>query len=663
MESPLHAFPAVWSPPLSARVGSQIYQFGMSQLPLNNTSDRPTLAGFDEWMTDGQFNSTLTAELEENPRSKTFKYLLWGYVAVFSVLFLMTFVQRADNRFRHHYRRFFLWPILSIILNVMLAFALCRNDHWRWYKRQLAQPIALRLTLERLNDTSIPGPLLLRDNQRWHETETWKEGYKWITRDVSRARALLNMLGSTSINVVVLTFSVTILAMQLFASNYSPRLVNSYMRSSANVRCLSVFIGFFAYCMTVIFFVGGEAPDEQEEDPFTPELAVNVLGLYSILFLWLLVFFMHNFLCGLHLQHILRNIVQENKRSLREANWSVEEGFCHWVMEITGWIKKSATSFKRQTIEPPRESDEIEPLDEFALGHRDIILAKRSGYICSADLHWLAHQLRKERPPLQLCVNRRIMMGTFVTEGTVLAWVRVHPDVDTSSLQAVASASDVKRVERVNKQQLHRVTRMVNRALRVSCEDRGGESISFGVREITEIAVRVMTSSVNDPHAAVSAIDRISELFKDIVRNKLHHHFVRIRGRLYVAMRSWSFEELLALCMHSLRFYCQKDLFVMERSIDMLADLGFICIRAKNGHSNTSIGSPPPSAAEFGRRLDVIQTHLDQLAADARSRYAHKGSTERRVIEEALERARDLMRDDQSRYLITRQTGMIWSLA
>jgi len=168
-----------------------------------------------------------------------------------------------------------------------------------------------------------------------------------------------------------------------------------------------------------------------------------------------------------------------------------------------------------------------------------------------------------------------------------------------------------------------------------------------------------MTSSVNDPHAAVSAIDRISELFKDIVRNKLHHHFVRIGGRLYVAMRSWSFEELLALCMHSLRFYCQKDLFVMERSIDMLADLGFICIRAKNGHSNTSIGSPPPSAAEFGRRLDVIQTHLDQLAADARSQFADKGSTERRVIEEALERARDLMRDDQSRYLIPRQSGMI----
>ncbi|CEL92777.1 unnamed protein product [Vitrella brassicaformis CCMP3155] len=55
----------------------------------------------------------------------------------------------------------------------------------------------------------------------------------------------------------------------------------------------------------------------------------------------------------------------------------------------------------------------------------------------------------------------------------------------------------------VSDEQLRRVTRMVNRALRVSAEDHGGENISFGVREITEIAVRVTTSSVNDPHAAV----------------------------------------------------------------------------------------------------------------------------------------------------------------
>ncbi|CEM34243.1 unnamed protein product [Vitrella brassicaformis CCMP3155] len=55
----------------------------------------------------------------------------------------------------------------------------------------------------------------------------------------------------------------------------------------------------------------------------------------------------------------------------------------------------------------------------------------------------------------------------------------------------------------VSDEQLRRVTRMVNRALRVSTEDHGGENISFGLREITEIAVRVTTSSVNDPHAAV----------------------------------------------------------------------------------------------------------------------------------------------------------------
>jgi len=225
------------------------------------TYPRKNLTGFNEWMNDPQFSGDLSTAMAEEARDPTMDSVVWGYVALFVILLVVTL--SSDYSYLHHYRRFFLWPLLSIILNVVLAVALCQYDHRRWYERKVGEPIAVRLTLERLNDTSLP--LLLPD------THTWKRGFKWIIRDCDRARELLSMLGSTSINVVVLTFSVTILALQLSASNYSPRLVNSYMRSSANVRCLSVFIGFFAYCMTVTFFVGGEAPGEQEEDPFTPE--------------------------------------------------------------------------------------------------------------------------------------------------------------------------------------------------------------------------------------------------------------------------------------------------------------------------------------------------------------------------------------------------------
>lgn len=128
-----------------------------------------------------------------------------------------------------------------------------------------------------------------------------------------------------------------------------------------------------------------------------------------------------SFLCGLHLQHILRQIAEENKQSLREADWSRLEDPCHWVTKIALHFRKSAKkSFKMRTVEQPRESDETEPFYEFDPGHRDAVLAKRSGYIRSADLQSLAHQLRHERPPLQLCFSGRVMVGTFITEGTVL---------------------------------------------------------------------------------------------------------------------------------------------------------------------------------------------------------------------------------------------------
>ncbi|CEM11077.1 unnamed protein product [Vitrella brassicaformis CCMP3155] len=177
MESPLYATHLQ----TCTLAGPQIHQFSSCQLQLNSTSDRPTLVGFNEWMTDGQFNSSLATTLAEKPLEPTINYLVWGYVAFFCILFIVTFVQ-TDNVFLPEYRRFFLWPFFSIILSVLLASALCQYDHRKWYERKVAEPIAVELTLERLNDTSRS--LLLPDT-------TWKGGFQWIIRDVSRARALL----------------------------------------------------------------------------------------------------------------------------------------------------------------------------------------------------------------------------------------------------------------------------------------------------------------------------------------------------------------------------------------------------------------------------------------------------------------------------------------
>mmetsp|Transcript_17321 Transcript_17321/g.41617 ORF Transcript_17321/g.41617 Transcript_17321/m.41617 type:complete len:135 (-) Transcript_17321:344-748(-) len=113
-------------------------------------------------------------------------------------------------------------------------------------------------------------------------------------------------------------------------------------------------------------------------------------------------------------------------------------------------------------------------------------------------------------------------------------------------------------------------------------------------------------------------------------------------------MRSWTFEELLAMSMHSLRFYCQKDLFVTVRLIDMLADLGFICIQGKNGRIATPTGSSLASPDGFKKRLSIVRTHVNELTKDARSHYNNENSTERREIDRARDRARDLLRDEQS---------------
>ncbi|CEM02500.1 unnamed protein product [Vitrella brassicaformis CCMP3155] len=620
---------------LSALFGGR---FNATSGPVVDSEGREVLFGFNNWIRDDEFSGDLLDALSREPRDPSIDYLILAYVFVFALLFVLTFTSRTgDNLFLEQYRRFFLWPIFAMIANTMLAVGLSVHDHMRWYEARVGERVAERLTLERQQDPSQGRPLLLPD------TQTWKRGLGWLITDPERARAMLTTLNTTSLTVVVLMFSLTILALQLFASNYSPRLTHSYMRSSDNVRCLSIFVGFFAYCSTVLAFVGGS---HEEEDPFCPMWAVAALPLYTMVLLWVLIYFMDSFLRGLHLESILHRIAEEHKDELRRANLgrSLEER--GWSARMAAWLRKVSRRFSMWKVDVPAPDDETRQIDDLSVQGRSAVKSTCSGYIHSARLEWLAHKLRRESPPLQLCFRRRVMIGAFITEGTVLAWVRVHPDPEGrrvrraghfSSLfkQHTRATTGEQQSQTVGEEQLQRVTRITNAAFRLGLEDKGGEGISFGLREITEVCMRSMTSSVNDPHAAVSAIDRLSDLLKDCVRNRLHHRFVRIKGRLYVTMRVWSFSELLAMSKQS------RDLFILDRLMDVLADLAFICIEGRG------IAAPREGFAsreEFARRLVIVKGYFDQLLADARGKYP-EGSSERAVIEAAYMRAQHVTSD------------------
>ena len=111
------------------------------------------------------------------------------------------------------------------------------------------------------------------------------------------ARDLLSNVTSTVVTVIALVLGLTVVALQLSSTQFSPRLVRNFLRDRPNQIALSVFVATFAYCAAGLYTVG-EA-DREGAGEF-PRLAVS--GSIALLFasLAMVVFFAD------HLAHSLQ---------------------------------------------------------------------------------------------------------------------------------------------------------------------------------------------------------------------------------------------------------------------------------------------------------------------------------------------------------------------
>ncbi len=103
------------------------------------------------------------------------------------------------------------------------------------------------------------------------------------------SRALLSAIASSMITVAGVTFSITVVALVLASSQYSPRILRNFMQDRANQVVLGVFLGIFAYSIVVLRTIRAG-----DEGAFVPSLAVFGGVLLAFVAIGFLVFFIHH---------------------------------------------------------------------------------------------------------------------------------------------------------------------------------------------------------------------------------------------------------------------------------------------------------------------------------------------------------------------------------
>ena len=81
------------------------------------------------------------------------------------------------------------------------------------------------------------------------------------------ARTLLIGIASTMVTVIALLLGLTVVALQLSSTQFSPRLLRNFLRDRPNQIVLSVFVATFAYSAAGLYTVGVSAGNRTDEFP------------------------------------------------------------------------------------------------------------------------------------------------------------------------------------------------------------------------------------------------------------------------------------------------------------------------------------------------------------------------------------------------------------
>jgi uncharacterized membrane protein len=308
------------------------------------------------------------------------------------------------------------------------------------------------------------------------------------------ARNLLGNVTGTVVTVIALVLGLTVVALQLASTQFSPRLLRTFLRDRPTQVALSTFVATFAYSAAGLYTVGVSPTGRTEE---FPRLAVS--GSIALMFasLVMVVYFADHLAHSIQIDAIGKRVELDTLAVVEGRLGSVED-----------------------TVSTP---------PEWAVP----LLAPASGYVQSAHPELLLPLASQHGVHIRV----RVWVGDHVVSGTVLAWMwtpaRDEPAPDPGMFQDALA-----------------------RAVQVGFERTAQQDAALGIRQLVDMACKALSPAVNDPYTAVQAIDHLSVIFCALAVRPLGDNVAMDpTGRGAVSVPGRRFGDYLAMMCGLIRRY------------------------------------------------------------------------------------------------------------
>lgn len=334
------------------------------------------------------------------------------------------------------------------------------------------------------------------------------------------ARAVLSTIAGSMITVAGLTFSITMLTLQLASSQFGPRLLRSFMRDRGNQLVLGTFTSTFLYCLFVLRTVQGTA-----NASFVPHLSVAFGVILATLSLAVLIYFIHHVANAIRIETVLAKLAVETRTAIDRLYPSQRGSTTADIDSLSGTSSLPDDFVSLACAIRAEESGYIQRMDEDALvniaGNYDLVV-------------------RIDAPP-----------GRFIAEGDVV--LRVTPSAALSK-KVAASLRDT---------------------FAIGSDRTPMQDIHYSLRRIVDIAQRALSPGVNDPTTAICCIERLGEVLcrlagREIPAAARHDG----GGCLRLVVPQNTFAELACPAIAAIARYGIGDADVIGNLLNMAAKIG-----------------------------------------------------------------------------------------
>ncbi|MBV8593662.1 MAG: DUF2254 domain-containing protein [Caulobacteraceae bacterium] len=329
--------------------------------------------------------------------------------------------------------------------------------------------------------------------------------------DPQVTEAILTSIATSTMTVVSIVFAILLMTLTLASTQFSPRILVSFIRDHVTQWTLGIFLGTFTYCIAVL------PAARSLPTPFAPVVSVmGAMALAPVCVGWL-IYFIHHISNAISVNHIVDRIRRETEL--------VIDGLMPYPRRPTHWDQAFGASLE-------------------ALNHA--ILSRQSGYIRFVDIG----RLRSLAKAYGVCVRLERRVGQFIPSGGALLSVTRGNRISEERALELLAAIDLGPARTMQ------------------------QDVEFGIVQIVDIALRAISPAVNDPTTAISSIDQLSSIaIRWISRAPPQSYHYDPPHVLRVIIPWIDFDGLLDLAFEQIRHYSVSDAAVSLRLMRALGDI------------------------------------------------------------------------------------------